>query len=169
MILNIIVLIFEVLYYSMFMYYARKEGKFWRYLLSSTITTILLLIVGSNNLIGLLVLVVSLFLGIKYIIKIKTSLYDMFFVLLMIFFKLIIEFSLSLELYYIIKNIFYVSIITGFIKIMLTIILKNKFYKFYLYLRKLWYKNNFYIRYIFSCLCFIYCIISIIFLITKFI
>lgn len=30
MILNIIVLIFEVLYYSMFMYYARKEGKFWR-------------------------------------------------------------------------------------------------------------------------------------------
>lgn len=42
--LNAIVLIFEVLYYSMFMYFSKKEGKFWKYIVSFTIIT---LIIGS--------------------------------------------------------------------------------------------------------------------------
>ena len=38
--LNILVLIFEVLYYSMFMYYAKGEGKFWKYILLFSIVSI---------------------------------------------------------------------------------------------------------------------------------
>lgn len=168
-IMNIVVLIFEILYYSLFMKYARKEGKFWRYIISGIITTLLLLIVGSNNLIGLLVLIISLFISLKYIVKLKTGLYDMFFVIIMIFIKLIIESCLSLPLYNILNNIYYVSTITGITKCTIVLLLGYKINWLYTKLKKIWYDNNFYIRYIFACMCFVYCILAVLFLITKFI
>ncbi len=163
MIANIIVLIFEVLYYSMFMKFARKEGKFWKYILSSIITTILLLIVGSNNLIGLLILVFSLFLGTKYIVKINVSLYDMFFVVIMLFVKIIIEYVCVL-IFFNLLDISYiiVTFIFTLLKIIFLFIFKNKLNAIYIFLKNIWYKNNFYIRYIFSILTFVYTIVSII-------
>ena len=50
MVMHIIVLLFEVLYYSMFMKFARKEGKFWRYLLLFSLITIVLIFTGTGNL-----------------------------------------------------------------------------------------------------------------------
>lgn len=163
MVLHIIVLIFEVLYYSMFMKFARKEGKFWKYILSSIITTILLLFVGSNNLIGLLVLIISLFLGIKYIVKINVSLYDMFFIVIMLFVKIILEYMCVLTFFNLLDiSYIIVTFIFTFLKIIFLFIFKNKLNAIYIFLKNIWYKNNFYIRYIFSISTFVYTIVCII-------
>ena len=73
--MNIIVLIFEVLYYSMFMYYAKKDGKFWKYILLFSLITILILILGSNNLISYIFFVLIALMGLKYFIKITSSIF----------------------------------------------------------------------------------------------
>ena len=82
-VLNIIVLIFEVLYYSLFMKYSRPEGKYYRYLILFTLITIIGLVIGTSNLISYLLLILMILYGIKYIVKIKISLYDMLVILIM--------------------------------------------------------------------------------------
>lgn len=98
--INIIVLIFEILYYSMFMKFARKEGKFWKYLLLFTLVTISGLFIPTNTLLSYLYLILAILFGLKYIVKINTTLYDMFFILIMIFFKLIIEYVLVFSTFF---------------------------------------------------------------------
>ena len=77
--LNIIVLVLEILYYSIFMYYAKGEGKFWRYLLLFSSITFIGCIIGTNYLFSYLILVLMMLYGIKYIVKAKTSLYELAF------------------------------------------------------------------------------------------
>lgn len=157
--LNFIVLIFEILFYSMFMYYSKKEGKFSRYLLLFSLITIFFTFVGTTQLISYVVLIFMMLYGIKHIVKVKTTLYDMFILSLMLIFKIVIEFIVVLLFY----NLFGI-IITTFIlliaKLLITFTLKNKLNIFYKKMRIIWYKNNFYIRYIFSCLIVIYIIFS---------
>lgn len=159
LILNFIVLIFEILFYSMFMYYSKKEGKFSRYLLLFSLITIFFSFVGTTRLISYVVLIFMMLYGIKHIVKVKTTLYDMFILSLMLIFKIVIEFIVVLLFY----NLFGI-IITTFIlliaKLLITFALKNKLNIFYKKMRIIWYKNNFYIRYIFSCLIVIYIIFS---------
>ena len=73
---NIIVLIFEILYYSMFMYYSKQEGKFWKYVILFTLITIFFGFVGTNNLLSFNFLVLFIILGERYFLKVNNSFYD---------------------------------------------------------------------------------------------
>lgn len=166
MIANIIVLIFEILYYSMFMKFARKEGKFWRYLLLFSLITIMMIFIGTNTLYAYLIFVLLALYGLKYIVKIKTSFYDMFIIVIMMMLKLLIETPIYLICINFIKNNhFIVILLMDIIKIGILFLLKNRLNIFYIKLKKLWQNNNFYLRYIFTCIMYIYVIITIILLI----
>lgn len=140
MILNIIVLIFEVLYYSMFMYYARKEGKFWRYLLLFSLITIIGAFIGTNNILSYLLLILLITFGIKYIIKIKVGLYDMFFVFIMMFLKIIIESILAFTIFYTINNYTILLLSLSIIKFIIVILLKSKISIIYIKLKRFWHR-----------------------------
>ena len=166
MVLHIIVLIFEVLYYSMFMKFARKEGKFWRYLLLFSLITIFFTFVGTTQLISYLILVLMILYGMKYIVKIKTSLFDILLIIIMLAIKIVIE-LLSMFIFY--KFLCLNQVITTFIfeiiKILTILLSKNYLNLYYNKLKTTWDKNNFYIRYFFSIFAIIYVIISAISLI----
>ena len=163
LILNIIVLIFEVLYYALFMKFARKEGKFSRYLLLFSAITIFFYFVGANQIYSYLLLILMMLYGIKYIVKIKTSLYEMCLITIMLLSKLIIEFGAMIIFYSILGfNHLITTLIFGFLKLFLIIIFKNNIYLLNSKLKKLWNNNNFYIRYFFSIFFYIYVIVSII-------
>jgi hypothetical protein len=166
LILNIIVLLFEIVFYSLFMKFARKEGKFYRYILLFILTTFLVILFSSNSLIAYLVFVLSAYVGLKYIVKLKVSLYDMLIIFIMLLCKLIIEIPFYVLLINIINN-FCVTVITSIFKISLICLLHNKIELLYKVLKVKWDNNNFYIRYIFSTLMFTYTIASCIFLIVK--
>lgn len=163
--INIIVLIFEILYYSMFMKFARKDGKFWKYLLLFTLVTIVTGIANINSLFSYIVIVSSILFGLKYIVKVKTTLYDMFFILVMIFFKLFIELIIYL-IFIRIVNYKFLYILYQLSKIFFSFILKNKINVFYKKIKILWNNNNFYIRYLFSISMFLYFIFSMIYIIV---
>ena len=161
--LNVAVLVFEVLYYALFMKFARKEGKFWRYLLLFSAITISGLIIGTNNLPSYLFLVISMLLGIKYFVKTKTSLYEMCLITIMLLLKMIIELLVMIVFFSILGfNHFITTLVFSFMKLFLVIIFKEKLNLFNNNLKKLWDNNNFYMRYLFSIAFYIYVIISII-------
>ena len=165
--LNILVLVFEILYYSMFMYYAKGEGKFKRYLLLFSLITIIGLFIGTNYLYSYLMLFIMIVLGMKYIIKIKSKTYDKFFIYIMFLFKVIIEMILSYPIYFIVNNIYIATIIVGIIKNLLIYFNKLKIKNIYKKLNNVWNKNNFYIRYIFGILGIFYIMLSCIYLIIE--
>lgn len=165
-VLNLIVLLFEVLYYSCFMYFAKRDGKFWKYLVLFGIITLSGLFIKTNTFISYLYLVLAILYGMKYIVKVKTTLYDMLVVLIMLFISFLIQYP-----FYLIGVNFEVRYEITFIyeplKLLLVIIARDYIRKMYIKLKKKWDNNNFYIRYIFSCLSYIYVIITIIFLILH--
>ena len=166
MVLHIIVLIFEVLYYSMFMKFARKEGKFWKYLLLFSLITIVLIFTGTGNLYVYLIFVLLSLYGLKYIVKTKISLFDILPIIIMLAIKIVIE-LLSMFIFY--KFLYLNQVITAFIfeiiKILTILLSKNYLNLYYNKLKTTWDKNNFYIRYFFSIFAIIYVIISAISLI----
>lgn len=166
-ILNAIVLIFEILYYSLFMKFARKEGKITKYLLLFTLVTIIGLIIGTNNFPSYLLLIMMILFGLKYIVKVKISLYDMLVIMIMLVFKTFIEAAICLSLYLFLKNTVVPLIIANIFKIIIVILFNKVLNNTYINLKEHWNKNNFYIRYIFSCLLYMYVIVSIIFLIFR--
>ena len=162
MIANIIVLIFEVLYYSMFMKFARKEGKFWRYLLLFSLITIVIIFLQNQNFVTYLIFVLLALYGLKYIVKIKISLYDMLIIVIMLLLKLAIEFIFFVTLYELFNFGHFITIIVFDIaKILFLLIMKKKLNRYYKKLKILWDNNNFYIRYIFTCLTYIYVIFTL--------
>lgn len=159
--LNVIVLIMEVLYYSLFMKFARKEGKLWRYLLSFGIITFILSIIGTNHMYSYLFFGIMVLLCIKYIIKLKLQSFHMFIIIEMLLFKIIVEAIIVLILYNLMKMpIWIVLIFLSLIKLLLIILFKNKIYFINKYFYGKWINNNFYIRYIFTIFIFIYIIAS---------
>lgn len=164
--LNLIVLTFEILFYSMFMKFAMNEGKFYRYVIVFIVNTILIAFLGSRNLISYLAFVMTTLLMMKYVVQAKTSLYDMLIIIFMLIVKSIIE----IPLFYLFAMCFSGLISTflfQFAKILLVLLFRNKIRTFYIKLKKKWDNNNFYIRYIFSILMFVYVIISCFFLISR--
>ena len=168
-ILNILILIFEILYYSLFMYYAKREGKVSKYILLFSLITIVMLIVGTNNLHSFIIFVILTILGMKNIIKCNTYFFDIFITFIMLLSKFIIELILFYVLYIFSKNVLLNALIYGFIKIMMLVIL-NKKYNFtiqYAKLKNKWDKNIFFIRYSFIVFMFVYVIISCIYLLKM--
>lgn len=164
---NIIVLIFEILYYSMFMYYSKQEGKFWKYVILFTLITIFFSFVGTNNLISYVILILMILYGLKYVIKLKVSLFDMLVIILMLFFKLLIEFIFCMIVFFITKDTIISIMIANVIKIGFIFIIKEKLRLLHNKLKKAWDSNNFYIRYLFSCFTYVYVILSIIFILFR--
>lgn len=164
--LNLIVLTFEILFYSMFMKFAKNDGKFYKYVIVFIINTILITLLGSRNLMSYLVFVMTTLLMLKYVVQVKTSLYDM----LVIIFMLIVKSMLEIPLFYLFAMCFS-GVISTFLfqitKILLVLFLKDLIRTIYIKLKTKWDNNNFYIRYIFSILMFMYVIISCFFLISR--
>lgn len=167
--MNIIVLIFEVLYYSMFMKFAKNDGKFWKYLLLFSLITIFNIFIDSWSLYSHIILIILIALGIKYIVGIKIKLYDIFFIYIMFLYKIILELIFSYPLYFIFHNIYISSLIVCVIKT-LPIIFKRKFLtKMYNKLNIIWNNNNFYIRYLFAIFNIVYIILSCVYIIIEFV
>lgn len=164
---RILVIIFEILYYSLFMKFSRKEGKFWKYILLFTFIQVFFFFVTSNFFISYMLLILMILFGIKYVIKIETSLYDMMIIFIMLLFKLIIEFVFALTLPLLIENINLCKLILGFIKIIILLIISRKMNPLYSKLKIMWNNNNFYIRYSFTIFMFLYVIFTCIFLIKM--
>ena len=169
MIANIIVLIFEVLYYSLFMTFTRKEGKFYKYIILFSLISIIGLIITTNNLLSYFLLILMMTLGLKYIVKTKISMFDMFLIVFMLFIKFIIEFIFYVLFLKVIGfNHFITTMLFDIIKIGLVLINRDNLYKIKIKLENLWTNNNFYIRYIFSISVYIYVIVVSILKIVKF-
>lgn len=167
MILYAIVLAFEVLYYSLFMKFARRDGKLWRYILLFTLVNIFFFIVGTGQVYSYLLLILTILLGLKYIGKIKTTSYDMFFIFIMLIFKTSIETLITIPSYYILHDMFIATLIADFFKIGIIALIRNKIKDAYETLHIKWINNNFYIRYIFSIFMFLYVLLSCVFLIFN--
>lgn len=162
---NIIVLIFEVLYYSMFMYFSKEDGKFWKYILLFIFISIFGGIIGTNNLMSYIYLILMIFIGINNILKVRMYFRDIFVIIAMIFFGVLIQFPLYL-IGSLLQQFILFSFIYEIVKVILTFVLKNKIRKIYLWFEKAWNKNNFYVRYICSISLFIYVIITVLLLIA---
>lgn len=167
LLLNIIVLVFEILYYSLFMKFSRKEGKFWKYILTFTLITIFFWFVGTNKIYSYLLLIFTILYGLKFIVKIKVSLYDMLIIFIMLLFKVFIETPIFM-LFYNFLSIYIIGLIYSILKIIILNLLKNKLNTMYKVLKIKWDNNNFYIRYIFTVFLFSYTIISSIFIVLYY-
>jgi len=167
--LNIIVMFFEVIYYSLFMKFARTEIKLWEYLLAFTIATLFNFVFAIFNInsviIYLLFIIIALY-SIKITSKSKLSIYDMFFMFIVMIVKIAIE-GLSFLTIYNLFSKFAFTMIIDFLKIGFVILFKNKIKYYYDLLKGKWNNNNFYIRYIFNILLFMFIIMSFIFIIIK--
>lgn len=161
----VIVLILEILFYSLFMFFCKKTGKFYKYILSFVLITIAGFFVSTQTLISYLILVLMITFSLKYIVKVKTTLYDMLIIVIMLLIKIFIEMIVILGLFKIIENAYILSFIAGIIKILFVLLLNNKLNRSYNNLKEIWNNNNFYIRYLFSVVLFLYTIISCLFLI----
>ena len=167
LILNVIVLIFEVLYYSLFMYYSKNEGKLSRYILLFSLITIILIIIGTSNLYAYLIFILFALYGLKYIVKCKIGLYDALIIFTMLLIKLLLETPIYIILRIFTENNFILTLPSSITKIMLLYIFRKNLKNMYIKFKKLWDNNNFYIRYIFSTLMFLFLFFSCVFLIFK--
>lgn len=168
MLINIIVLIFEVLYYSLFMKLTRREGKLYKYIIAFSIITLIGLFINTRTLESYFLLVLLMLLALRYIVDRKTSLYDMLIIIIMLFVNVIVEFPIYMISYKLLKlNHFITTLIFEITKILLVILLRNILNAMYKKLHKLWNNNNFYIRYILSVLVYTYVIIISFLLIYK--
>lgn len=162
LLLNVVVLVFEILYYTLFMKFARKDGKFWRYLLLFIIASILILIAG-NTFFAYLIFILFTYISLKAIVKTKVSLYDMLIIVAMLFLNIAIQLPIFIVCFNILKvGHFITTMIFEVAKVLLLLLLNKRMNGYYIKGKKLWDNNNFYIRYIFSCSMFIYVIVTVI-------
>ena len=167
LVLNIIILILEALYFSLFVLFSKKENKFWKTLIFFIMLDLFFFFVGSNNLISYFLLITLIVLGLKYIVKIKTTMFDMLFIFIMMIFKIIIEGISSIFISQITDSRYIMATLLGFIKLPILLIFKNTLSLLYNKLESYWNNNVFYIRYIFTTLMLIYVIASCGFLIFN--
>jgi len=166
MLLNIFVLVCEVLFYSLFIYFAKKEGRLWRYILGIILVILIIGFLGSQTFLvysiqGLLFLFV-----LKYIVRINTKVFDLVLISLSFIIKAFIEIICVLILMNFVNTIF-VYIILSLIKVGTIYFLRNKIEYIYNKLFKKWNSNNFYIRYGSSIIIMIYFIVFIVFILSK--
>lgn len=168
MIINIMVLILEVLYYSLFMAFTRKEGKLINYCILFILVSLLGVILNTQDVTSYFILLFFIVFGIKYIVRVKTSMFEFLIVLIMLIYNIIIETIIYLLIYRLIGlNYIITTIIFETIKIGTCLLLNNKLNIMYQKLKNLWNNNNFYIRYLTSIMIYIYTIINCAVIIFK--
>ena len=148
---------------------ARKEGDFKRYFLLFGLFAIITFFMNRRFLINYLIIFFLILYGLKFIVKLKVTLFDLFFIILMFISKVIIEMPLSLLSYSIVENIYVASTMVGVLKVIIILLFNEYVEKIYEIMKLLWKNNNFYIRYLFSISLFIYVILSSVFLIIEWI
>lgn len=163
--INILILVFEIMYYSLFIKFTKKDGKFLKYILLFIFITIFIGILGVNQLISYLSFIILTLIGLKYFIKAKIRIIDLTLISLILITKVIIEFGCIILLYNILKfDELFTTIVYQILKILIIIILKDKLNLIYNLVCKKWDNENFNIRWGSSILIIIYVIISLIFL-----
>lgn len=164
--LNVVILILETLYYSVFMKISRREGKFSRYLLLFTLFSIISLFLDKSFMLNYVLIFLVILYGLKYIVRISISLYDLLFIIIMFLIKIIIEIPFY-YLFTLLLNGVVSTLLFQSIKVLLVYTFRNKLPIIYKQLNEKWENNNFYIRYIFTILLFTYVIVSCLFLILR--
>ncbi len=168
MIVNIMVLVLEVLYYSLFMKFTKKEGKFINYCILFILVSVLGFILNTRDITNYFILLMFIVFGIKYIVRVKTTMFDFLIVLIMLVFNIIIEATIYVLLFKLIGvNYIITTFVFETIKIGMCLILNNRLHLMYNKIKNLWDNNNFYIRYLFTTLIYIYVIITCILIILK--
>ena len=74
--LNIIVILLEIIYYSLFMKYSRKEGKFYKYILLFLLFSFITIFVDKRFLINYVLIFLFILYGLKYIVKLNHNKYN---------------------------------------------------------------------------------------------
>ena len=166
--LYIMVLIFETIYYSLFIKLSKQEGQLSRYLLTFSIITLVGVVIKTNTMFSYISLILMIICGLKYIVKVHVSLFDMLIILLMLLTKLILELPVYIVCYNNLDTIT-TGAICGLIKIGMLVLARNVLHKIYKKLYKLWINNNFYIRYTFTIIMFTYIIVSSVFIVFYYI
>lgn len=167
LILGVIGLFLEALYYSLFIKNIKKESNIIKLIILFILINIFFAFVGSNILFSYLLLMIIIVLGLKYFANIKINNYDMFFLFIMMAFKIIVEgFSVTI-ISLLIRNNYFMAISLSFIKLLALFLFKNKLNLLYNKFKKHWDNNIFYIRYAFAILMLIYVISSCCFLIFN--
>lgn len=164
--LRILVIVFEIIYYSLFMKFSRREGKFSRYLLLFTLFSIISLFLDKSFMLNYVLIFLVILYGLKYIVRISISLYDLLFIIIMFLIKIVIEIPFY-YLFALLLNGVTSTLLFQSIKVLLVYIFRNKLPIIYKQLNEKWKNNNFYIRYIFTILLFTYVIVSCLFLILR--
>lgn len=160
--INIILFVLEVLYYSLFMKYTKKEGKLYKYLILFTLCSLIVGMINSKNLLAYLFFILGSYVGLKYVVKTKTSLYDMLVLVVMLLLKVIVELPLFLILYNVIHiNHYLVVFIVGLVKLLLVFMFKSMMNNWYNKMKEKWNNDNFNIRYGFTILIYLYVILTI--------
>ena len=162
--MNIIVLIFEVLYYSMFMYYAKKEGKLWKYILLFSIVTIICGFINTKVFLNYLFLIIFILIGYKILINKKIIFFDVFIIFLMMIFKILFEFFAFYFFSLFFSNNISI-IIFEILRLFFVLYVNFNLKKFFDNIKTKWDKNDFYIRYLFIIISFSYVIFSCLYLI----
>lgn len=163
---NLIVLIFEIMFYSIYTKNIKGEGKLSKYILTFIVGTIGLMIAG-NGLFSYLAFALLCLFGIKYIVKVKTSFFDFFMIIIMLLIKAAIETAVCIVCFAITKDTFISLMVANIVKMLFVCKNKVPMRNYYQVLGKLWNSNNFYFRYILMSLLYIYIICSALFLIYR--
>ena len=103
MLINIIVLLLEILYYSLFMKFTKRDGSFIKYCILFILVTILGGILNTRDITNYFILLMFIVLGLKYVVRVKTTMFDFLIVLIMLVFNIIIEATIYLLLFKLIK------------------------------------------------------------------
>lgn len=159
---NIIVLIFEVLFYSLFMKYSRKDGKLRDYILLFTICSIIVALINGKYFPTYLIFILATYIGLKYIVRTKPNLYDVLVIVVMLLLNVVIELPIYLIFYKLFHfNHIVVTLLFELVKLVVVLFGKDGFNDLYLENKKIWDNNNFNIRYGFTIMLYIYVVITI--------
>jgi hypothetical protein len=158
---NLIIFLLEILYYTLFIKLSKREKGFIKYFLVFLLANAISLFVGFSSFYSYLFYFVEIVLLIK-LLKVKFNLFDLLVIINSMLVKILIEFIAFLILREKL-DLFIWILILGIFKNLILFIFKNLLQYCYIGLYKMWVNNNFYIRYIFNIMVFVYIISSLLF------
>ena len=162
---QLIVFLLEILYYTMFFSFCRKDEKPYKLFLVFLISNIISFFIGYGSFYSYAFYFIEIAI-LTRLLKIKMTLYDILVLIVSMIFKLFIEVMFFIFIRENITTFAWICTI-GIVKNNILIICNKKLNEIYNKLKKLWLNNNFYIRYLFSTFLYLYLIFSVIYIIVR--
>ena len=162
---QLIIFLLEILYYTLFFGFCRKNDKYYKLFVVFLIANIISFFIGYGTFYSYALYFTEISI-LARLLNIKMTLYDIFVLIISMIFKLIIE----LLFFIIIReniSLFIWVLAMGITKNMILLFINKILNKLYYKLKDLWINNNFYIRYLFSTFLYLYLIFSIIYIIFR--